>query len=325
MLAESYVVKHVRLNMRSAAEFEQRLKRSVLPIIGSVRLADLHPRHINKVLDPIVAREKPIEANRTYENLRAMLRWAVRRGDLDRSPTERMDKPAPQNGARERFLSDDEIRHLWQILPTALAQSKSAQRIIRLCLVTGQRVGEVAGMRADELNLKTGLWSLPGSRTKNGNPHAVPLSTMAVEVIKDALKDAGTGAEFAFPSPVSDDERAPSAIDPHAIATTLRRAHKPTADKPKGRFEMTPWTAHDLRRTVLTGLAQLGQQPIVIGAVANHLSVTKSNVTFAHYVRHNYQGEMRRALELWADRLAAIFGGSFAASVGPLTREAKAR
>ena len=317
MLCESYLEKHVRPNLRSAANFEQRLSKNVIPVIGSVRLADLHPRDINAVIDPIIKRKKPTEANRVFENMRAMIRWAVRRGDLDKSPMDAMTKPSAENGARERFLSDDEIRHLWAVLPHALAHSKDAQRIVRLCLVTGQRVGEVAGMTLDELDLEKQLWALPGSRTKNGSPHTVPLSDLAVGIIKDAIAAAGDEAIFVFPS-------GEKSIDPHGVATTLRRAHQATKEKPKGRFGMTPWTAHDLRRTVLTGLARLGVQPIVIGAVANHLSVTKASVTFAHYVKHTYEQEKRAALDLWAERLVAIIEGGGAKIVPMRTHKVAA-
>jgi integrase len=164
-------------------------------------------------------------------------------------------------------------------------------------------------MRADELNFKTATWSMPGTRTKNGNPHEVPLSPMAIQIISECLQDAGTKPEFVFPSPVTNDGGKAVAIDPHAISTTLRRAHERTDERPLGRFRMASWTAHDLRRTVLTGLAQLGQPPIVIGSVANHLSVTKATVSFVHYVRYTYAEEKRRALELWADRLIGIVEG----------------
>ena len=312
MLCKSYLEKHVRPSMRSAANFEQRLNKNVLGVIGDVRLADLHARNINQVLDPIIARGKPTEANRAYENLRAMLKWAVRRGDLDRSPIDTMSKPAAESAARERVLSDGEIRHLWTILPTALPGSKACQRIVRLCLVTGQRVGEVAGMRADELDLKKQVWSLPGSRTKNANAHTVPLSDLAVTIIKDALADTSAGCEYVFPGAVG-------SIDAHAVATTLRRAHTATKTRPRGRFDMAPFTAHDLRRTSLTGLAQLGTAPIVIGAVANHLSVTKSSVTFISYVKHNYAEEKAHALSAWAERLTGIIDGG-AAQVLPLQK-----
>jgi integrase len=240
-----------------------------------------------------------------------MIRWAVARGDLDHNPMDGMRKP---NGSvpRERILSDDEIRTLWHGLPQALKRSKTCQRIIKLCLVTAQRVGEVAGMRWDELDLSARTWHLPGSRTKNGHPHAVPLSDLAVSILEEVLAEAGDDAVFVFPA--GDD-----ALPPHAVARTIGRAQE-TADKyPAGRFGISPrWTAHDLRRTALSNFAALGVQPVVAGAVANHLSVTKATITLSVYTRYSYDREKRAALELWAERLEAVLAGGQNATVLPL-------
>src|SRR5262249_60809757 len=87
-------------------------------------------------------------------------------GALDHSPMDGMRKPAEAK-PRERTLSDDEIRLLWRVLPKALPRSKAIQRIIKLCLLTGQRVGEVSGMNRDELDLERRVWTIPGTRTQN--------------------------------------------------------------------------------------------------------------------------------------------------------------
>jgi integrase len=239
------------------------------------------------------------------------------RGDLDHSPVEGMRKP---NGStpRERVLSDDEIRVLWHGLPKALKRSKTCQRIIKLCLVTAQRVGEVAGMRRDELDLDTQTWHLPGSRTKNGHPHTVPLSDLAVVIIREALTDAGGDDVFVFPA-------GDHALPPHAVARTIGRAQETSAKHPEGRFGIIPrWTAHDLRRTALTNLARLGVAPVVAGAVANHLSVTKASITLSVYTRYTYSREKREALELWAARLEAMLAGRDA-TVVPLSKAARQR
>ena len=94
-----------------------------------------------------------------------------------------MHAPSPAR-SRDRVLNDDEIRCVWQTLPTTLPKSISAQRILKLCLITGQRVGEAAGMRRDELDFERRVWSLPGSRTKNGFAHSVPLSSLAISIIE---------------------------------------------------------------------------------------------------------------------------------------------
>jgi integrase len=289
-LVDSYIEKRAA-KLRSAKEIERRLRKDIVPVIGAMPLSELHRRDATRVIDRILKRGAPIEAARVFGDLRAMLRWAVARGDLDHNPIEGMKKPAISK-PRERVLSDDEIRTLWTALPVALAGTPTCQRIIKLCLITGQRVGEVAGMALSELDLKRRLWSLPGSRTKNGQPHVVPLSEMAIEII-------GQPKEFIFgPTPTN------------TVAKMIMRG--------QDRFGLEHWTAHDLRRTALTGMAKLGVAPIVLGHVANHRTTTKAGMTLSVYVHHAYEKEKREALELWADRLRGIVAGG--AEVVPIKR-----
>jgi len=74
-------------------------------------------------------------------------------------------------------------------------------------------------------------------------------------------------------------------------------------------FGIAQWTAHDLRRTALTRIAELGVAPIVLGHIANHRTTTKAGITLGVYVQHQYEQEKREALELWADRLQGIISG----------------
>ena len=313
-LIDSYLEKHVRPNLRTAKAIERRFRKNVTPVIGGLRLADLHRREINRVIDPILKRGRPVEAARSFEDIRALFRWGVARGDLDSNPIEGMRKPAsPQ--PRERVLSDDEIATLWNGLPKALARSKECQRIIKLCLVTAQRVGEIAGMRREELDLNAQLWKLPGARTKNKHKHTVPLSDLAVSIIEEALADADEGAEFVFPNAEGD-----GPLPPSAVAKTITRAQKPDAEGPQGRFGMDHWTAHDLRRSAITCMAQLGIAPIVLGHVINHRSVTKAGVTLSVYTHYDHAKEKKHALDIWAERLAAIVGDDQAAAVLPMRR-----
>jgi integrase len=220
------------------------------------------------------------------------MRWALARGDLDRNPMDGMKKPAAPR-TRTRVLSDDEIRNLWNGLPKTLAKSKSCQRIVRLCLVTGQRVGEVAGMRRAELDLTKREWHLPSTRTKNGHAHRVALSDLAIRIITEALADAGN-SPFVFPSNGG-------ALPAMAVARTIIRA--------QGRFGIAQWSAHDLRRTAITNMARLGVPPIVLGHVANHRTTTKAGVTLGVYAHHDYADETRQALDQWSAHLANIVDG----------------
>jgi integrase len=295
---------------KSVKEIERRFNVNVVPVIGSVKLADLHRRDVTRVLAPIIKRKRPVEAARVFEDTRAMFRWAVGQGYLDRNPVEGMEPPATSQ-PRERVLTDDEIRILWDGLLKSLARSTACQCIVKLCLVTAQRVGEVAGMRPDELDLKAATWTIPGSRTKNGQTHAVPLSPLAIELVSDALTD--NDAKFVFPNPDGD-----GALPASAVARTITRAHEPDDARPLGRFGIPHWTAHDLRRTAVTQMSKLGVAPIVQAHVVNHISVTKATVLSKHYDHYDYAKEKRAALELWADRLAGIVGAKPSAAVLPL-------
>ena len=290
-LVDLYVADPERATIRSKAEIERRLCKNVVAVIGAVKLAELRRRDARNVTDTILRRGKKTEATRVFEDLRSMVRWAVANEYLDANPLDGMSKPAePQ--ARNRSLSDEEIKVLWDGLPKALARSVQCQRIIKLCLVTAQRVGEVAGMLPAELDLKAREWRLPGSRTKNAHAHVVPLSDLAIEIIKETAADAGKGAPL-FPCGAGP-------LAPRVVAKTILRANE------DGRFGIAQWSAHDLRRSALTHMARLGIAPIVLGHVANHRTTTRAGVTLSAYSQYAYDKEKRHALDLWAERLQAI-------------------
>ena len=128
-LIESYLKNHARPNLRSAKQMEARFAANVTPLIGAVALADLHRREMNTVLDAIVERGKPTMARIVFQDMRAMFRWAVGRGDLDGSPLEGASTPSTEK-PRERVLTDQEIAALWNELPTSLPNSKACRWII---------------------------------------------------------------------------------------------------------------------------------------------------------------------------------------------------
>jgi integrase len=303
-LVGCYLADPEKAALRSKASIERRLRRNVLPIIGEVKLSELRRRDARNVIDPIMQRDAKIEAALTFADLRAMIRWGHAREYLENNPLDGMAKPAAPS-VRDRVLSESEINTLWNSLPTALA-SIQCQRVLKLCLITAQRVGEVAGMMRSEIDLAAREWRLPGSRVKNGCAHVVPLSDVAVEIIREALDDAGN-AEPVFPN-------GDRSLPPVAVAKAIIKAN--------GRFGIPQWTAHDLRRSALTGMARLGVAPIVLGHVANHRSATHASITMAVYAQYDYAKEKRAALDLWAERLAAIVGGNVA-TITPMKREAR--
>jgi integrase len=297
-----------KLKLRGHAAIKRRLLRNVVPVIGNVTVAELHRRDVQRAIDVILRRGHSPEARRVFEDLHAVTRWALSRGDLDADPMAAMNKPVGSQ-PRTRTLTAEEIRTLWNGLPKTLVWSKTCQRIIKLCLITGQRVGEVSGMQIGELDRKARTWTIPASRSKNKHAHVLPLSDMAVEIIEDAIADAG-GSRFLFPT------------GDGAIPLSAKNVGKAVI-RARDQFGIAPWSMHDLRRTALNGMAVLGVLPHVVGHVANHRGVTNSTITTTHYVHHKYESEVRAALELWAERLAAIVGDTATARIVRLSGAAQ--
>jgi integrase len=289
-LAEAYIRDPGKARLRTIAEIERRLRRDVVPVIGNIRIAEIARRDVRSVVEPIERNGKPVAARRSFEDIRAMLRWAVEHEYLPTNPIEGMRGPEIK-APRERVLSDSEIKTLWNALPEVLPPAY--RRIVQLCLITAQRLGEVSGMTRSELHFERAEWHLPGRRTKNGHPHIVPLSELAVTIIREALEHAGDVLVFS-----------PQGVTVSAMVSTRNQ-----------QFGIPHWTIHDLRRTSLTGMARLGVAPIILGHVANHRTTTRAGVTLAVYSQYTYDKERRAALELWAERLKALVGTGAAAVV----------
>ena len=132
-LVEAYLGDPEKAALRSRDEIERRLNRNVVPTIGSLKVADLRRRDVRTVTDAILKRGAKVEATRVFEDVRAMVRWAVEHEYLDANPLDGMTKPAEAT-SRNRVLSDAEIATLWRGLALALVRSESCQRIIKLCL-----------------------------------------------------------------------------------------------------------------------------------------------------------------------------------------------
>jgi integrase len=256
---------------------------------------------------------------RTAAYGRAAFAWAVKRGMVQTNPF--ADLPVSKASAkRERVLSDDEIAEIWRA--TGATRSPFGT-IVRLLLLTGQRRGEVAGMAWREISDDLTTWTMPGERTKNGVAHVVPLSAPARNLLNELLPNdaneakrvlvelraAGTLARpGAVGTPFGDWSQAKRALD-GAIADARAKA---AAASGTIAAPLVPWTLHDLRRTVATGLQRLGVRLEVTEAILNHISGSRGGIAGV-YQRHDWAAEKRAALDAWADHVLAVAEGRAAA------------
>ena len=159
--------------------------------------------------------------------------------------------------------------------------------MIQLLLLTGQRRTEVAGIRWSEIDLDKAEWTIPGTRTKNSEPHSVPLSDMVIGIIK-SLPYIQSNQGFLFTT----------TGETHVTGYSRAKADLDKLMADEG-DDLPHWTFHDLRRTTASGMARLGINLPVIEKVLNHTSGSFAGIVGV-YQRHHFSDEKRNALEAWA-------------------------
>jgi integrase len=303
-LVEDYIARHV-VGIRSSDEVTRRLRRNILDPthgLGAVLVPNLHRRDIVKAIDAVEDRGAKTEASRCFEDIRAVVRWAVGRGVLDRDVTVGMKAPQ-RNNARDRVLSADEIKSVILSLPTA-GLRPGVDDVVRLLFETACRVSEIAGLHTREIDFKADLIRLPAERVKNGLAHTVPLTAPARAILERLVVDKKDA--FLFPTGEGTCLRA------DVVGNELSKAQNGIKEGKRRRardatIPVAGWTAHDIRRTWATVASELGVAPHVIAAALNHQSVN-SSVTFAHYVRNDFLPERRAAYKLVSAHIAGLVG-----------------
>lgn len=289
----------------SCMEIERVYDRDVIPVVGQVKLKDFRISHLNLVIDPILARGSATQANRTFEHVRALFNFAVRRGEIPYSPLAAAEAPSEKN-EKDRFLDLDEIKTLWTDAPLAIGRSDHVPTILKLILATGgQRPGEVAGIERPEIDAGKKLWIIPKHKAKNKREHHVPLNDLAMSLILAAMRVSNS--KFLFPN-----EEGDGSVPNYTLAQTVARALKPTDELPLGRLGIAKFTPHDLRRTVATQMSLedngLEIPDHEISYLLNHRSAMRGSVTQRVYIVNQHIPEKRRVSDKWGAFLARLVG-----------------
>jgi integrase len=244
-------------------------------------------RDIASCLVAISRKNGSVTAARARASLSALFTWAMQAGLTETNPVIGAVQPKDSEG-RSRVLSDAELAALWHA-----SGNDEYGRIIKLLTLTGARRAEIGGLRWSELNADSGTWTLPSERSKNKHAHSLPLPALAWNIVNAVPRLAhreqlfGVSAAQGF----SDWGYGKIALDDRLLGKMTE-----------------PWTIHDIRRTVATGMADLGVQPHIIEVVLNHRSGHKSGVA-GIYNRSTYDREVRAALALWSDLIRALVEG----------------
>jgi integrase len=264
--------------LRSADWCNKVLRRLVFQPLGDRPLADIRRSDIIRLLDKIEEDRGPVMADRTLAIIRKIMNWHATRSDDFRSPIVRgMARTKIKERARERMLTDDELRLVWQAAEAAAAPFGP---FVQFLLLTAARRSEAARMTWDEISGTD--WTLPAARNKTKVDLIRPLSVAAQEVL--AKLPRVVDCKFAF-SP--NGQRALNSF----------WLYKAKLDQACG---VTGWTLHDLRRTARSLMSRAGVNSDHAERCLGHVIGGVRGT----YDRHEYRAEKQLAFE----KLATLIG-----------------
>ena len=250
-----------------------------LPAFGSMPVASISKRDVNRLIDTIVDAGSPIAANRVLAFTKRFFSWCEERQILEQSPAEAIRPPSKEK-TRDRVLSLNKMKDFWAACDQ---MGYPWGPLFQLLLLTGARLREVSQASWNEISIKDGTLNLPSSRTKNARPHQIQLSDQALNIIQDLPKIDGQNLLFTTngTTPVSGFSKVKKRLD---ILSGLIN-----------------WRFHDLRRSFAThSTKKLGISPVIADKILNHVTGQVRGVA-AIYQHGEYLKERRDALQQWGD------------------------
>jgi integrase len=293
-LIDEYAKRRLVGRLRSAGPTERLIRQTLAPMMKRKAL-DIRRRDLRQLLDEIADRGRLVVTERRRTTVQTMFRWALRQDIVEIDPSAGLS-PYGQATPRERVLTGDEVRALWEWLNPGMPATIADILKVQLCL--GARVGEIAGMMAPEFERDASerlLWLLPAGRSKNGRERLTPILGLALGILEPRLKAARAGDGRLFVP------RSGKSLNATSVGTAIirRRAAMPIAE----------WASHDLRRTAASEMAKLELPFEIIATVLGQTAGAAGTGTLTrHYIHGAFIDLKIRALEAWDRRLQEILG-----------------
>lgn len=291
-ILDDFVKRHAS-KLRSEDQITSALDRYVRPQIGESSIYELKRRQIVEMLDAVEDKAGPVMADRVLAHIRKAFNWQAARDDDFLSPIVRgMARTKPKERARQRVLTDDEIRDIWRALETADVPS-CYPRYVKMLLLTMTRRNESADMSGAEI--EGDLWTIPGERYKTRLDHVIPLSSDAKALVGTKPQDFKGANWFVFST--TDGARPFSGFSKAKVGLDVEIAKRRKAE---GRSKMPRWTLHDLRRTARTLMSRAKVPEDHAERAMGHVIAGVRGT----YDRHSFLEEKREAFQ----KLAGLVG-----------------
>ena len=179
----------------------------------------------------------------------------------------------------------------WKDVPAFMARlaavDGASALALRFLILTSTRSGETRGAQWSEVDLESGVWTIPGRRMKARREFRVPLSEAALALVGSAAvsRDDRNSADLLFPSPKETQSR-PTQLSDMALTMLLRRMDN-------GHF-----TTHGFRSSFREWVAETGSFSHELGEAA--LAHKTRDKTVAAYQRSDLLLRRREMMEAWA-------------------------
>lgn len=269
-LCEIYLERHAKVHKKSWKQDEGRINNYLLPAWGNHRITSISRSDIASLHSKIGV-TRPYEANRILALLSKMFELAIEWGILEEmrfNPAQRIKKF--KEAKRDRYVKIDEMPKLMQALQKE--ENTYARYAILMFLLTGMRKSELLNSKWEDVDFKRKEIRL--ADTKAGRTHYVPLSELAIQILKEIPRTLGNPYIF-----VGSKE-----------GSALVNIRKPwlRISKEAGLEDVR---VHDLRRTVGSWLAQEGHSLHLIGKILNHSNESTTKV-YARLQENNAKDAM---------------------------------
>jgi integrase len=191
---ENRYLPHVKVYKRSWDQDEQMIQRHIMPLWSQAKLTEITREDIEDFQALLIADGmKPGSVNRYMALVKYIFNLAEKWEIIVKSPARGISKVADHN-RKERYLTKEETSRLLAVLKAS--PNRVMADLITFLILTGARKSEASQARWENINLQTGVWTVPLS--KSGKPRYIPLSQAAIELLE---KRRVNGNEYVFPSP----------------------------------------------------------------------------------------------------------------------------
>jgi len=306
-LLESYIANMDADGKRSFKSVERSLKtyvRKPFPEMINNKANEIEAGDIKSIIGRMIKNSITTHSNRVRSYLHAAFQHGLNQDNNPRhftdspilfnlkyNPVAFVPKQADYERVGEHVIPEKEINIIWGKLEPEIAAV-----LVKLALCTGQRTGELIRVPVTDIDFKEKVLLINKDISKNKLDHIVPLSNIAISVLKPWLKEI-EGCEYLFPAIKSNQK---FVSDNHTSSTTIAKHIRGYLVDQKKVEKFIP---RDIRRTVKTLMGKAGIDKAIRDRVQNH---SLQDVSSKHYDRYDYLPEKKQALKVWNDYLDLI-------------------